>query len=92
MPRKEMATMDQRLQFIVDYLSGHYTKKALCMSYGISRPTGDKWIERFHLKGPARASASTREDLVGTPARPHRRSLRGSSRRSCCTRASDPRR
>ena len=51
MPWKEMSTMDQRLQFIVDYLSGHYTKKALCMSYGISRPTGDKWIERFHLEG-----------------------------------------
>ena len=54
MPWKEMSTMDQRLQFIVDYLSGAYTKKALCLYYGISRPTGDKWIERFRIDGPER--------------------------------------
>ena len=52
MPWKETSTMDQRLQFVVDYLSGNYTKKALCHYYGISRPTGDKWIERFGRDGP----------------------------------------
>ena len=52
MPWKETSTMDQRLQFIVDYFCGNYTKKALCHYYGISRPTGDKWIERFHRDGP----------------------------------------
>lgn len=51
MPWKETSTMDQRLQFIVDYFSGNYTKKALCHYYGISRPTGDKWIERFGRDG-----------------------------------------
>ena len=35
MPWKEMSTMDQRLLFIADYLSGDYTKKALCIYYGI---------------------------------------------------------
>lgn len=51
MPWKETSTMDQRLQFIVDYFSGGYSKKALCMHYGISRPTGDKWIDRFRRQG-----------------------------------------
>ena len=51
MPWKEMSTMDQRLLFIADYLSGDYTKKALCICYGISRPTGDKWIDRFRIDG-----------------------------------------
>ena len=52
MPWKETSTMDQRMLFIADYLSGDYTKKALCRDYGISRPTGDKWIDRFRIHGP----------------------------------------
>ena len=49
MPWKETCTMDQRMLFIVDYLS--YTKKGLCRHYGISRPTGDKWIDRYRTHG-----------------------------------------
>ena len=52
MPWKETCPMDQRIQFIADYLAGTYTKKDLCMLYGISRPTGDKWIARYHNHGP----------------------------------------
>ena len=52
MPWKETCTMDQRMLFIVDYLSGRYTKKGLCRHYGISRPTGDKWIDRYRIHGP----------------------------------------
>ena len=52
MPWKETCTMDQRMLFIVDYLSGGYTKKGLCRHYGISRPTGDKWIDRYRIHGP----------------------------------------
>ena len=53
MPWKETCPMDQRRDFINDYLSGRYTKKDLCMHYGISRPTGDKWIARFMSHGLA---------------------------------------
>ena len=53
MPWKETSTMDQRLLFIADYLGGGYTKKALCRHYGISRPTGYKWISRFRIHGLA---------------------------------------
>jgi transposase InsO family protein len=52
MPWKETCAMDQRVQFIADWLSGQYGKKALCEAYGISRPTGDKWINRYQALGP----------------------------------------
>ena len=46
MPWTEWKIMDQREQFVRDYLSGDYPKGALCAAYGISRPTGDKWLAR----------------------------------------------
>ena len=64
MPWKETSTMDQRRNFIDDYLSGCYTKKDLCMFYGISRPTGGKWIARFLSHGA--------EGLCDRSRRPHR--------------------
>jgi transposase InsO family protein len=45
--------MDQRIQFIGDWLSGAYSKSELCRTYGISRPTGDKWIKRYETGGAA---------------------------------------
>ena len=63
MPWKETSTMDQRVQFIADYLSGRYSKKALCIHYGVSRPTGDKWIERYGIHGA--------EGLCERSRRPH---------------------
>lgn len=51
MPWKETCAMDQRVQFIADWLSGEYTRSALCEAYGISRPTGYKWIKRYELLG-----------------------------------------
>ncbi len=53
MPWTEWTIMDQREQFIRDYLSGDYAKGALCAAYGISRPTGDKWLTRYHAQGVA---------------------------------------
>lgn len=51
MPWKETCAMEQRIQFTTDWLSGDYTKHALCDAYGISRPTGDKWIQRYEAVG-----------------------------------------
>ena len=51
MPWKETCVMDQRIKFIADWLSGNYYKRALCDAYGISRPTGDKWIQRYQQAG-----------------------------------------
>lgn len=52
MPWKETSVMDQRVRFIADWLSGDYSKSDLCAAYGISRPTGDKWIHRYAAQGP----------------------------------------
>ena len=51
MPWKETCAMDQRLRFVADWLSGEYSKRALCEAYGISRPTGDKWLGRYQAEG-----------------------------------------
>lgn len=52
MPWKETSAMDQRIRLIADWLSGDYTKSELCLAYGVSRPTADKWIARYAERGP----------------------------------------
>jgi transposase-like protein len=44
--------MDQKTQFIADYLRECLTRTELCALYGISRNTGYKWIERDLRLGP----------------------------------------
>lgn len=51
MPWEQTSVMDQRVQFIADWLSGDYFKIELCMAYGISRPTANKWIRRYQQGG-----------------------------------------
>lgn len=36
-----------REEFVKRVLAGEKSKSALCREYGISRPTGDKWIKRY---------------------------------------------
>lgn len=48
---KETNVMDERVSFIGDWLSGDYSKTSLCTAYGVSRPTGDKWIRRYEQEG-----------------------------------------
>lgn len=44
----EERTVEQmREDFVRRVLAQEQSKAALCREYGISRPTGDKWIERF---------------------------------------------
>lgn len=45
--------MDQKTQFIADYLRGLLSVTELCGLYGISRKTAYKWIERYIRLGPA---------------------------------------
>lgn len=51
MPWEQTSAMDQRVQFIADWLSRDYSKMELCRAYGISRPTADKWIQRYQGGG-----------------------------------------
>jgi transposase InsO family protein len=55
--------MDQRLEFISEYLRHLWSMSDLCARYGISRPTGYKWVGRYEAKGPA--------GLVDRSRRPH---------------------
>ncbi len=37
---------EQRKAFVADHASGQWGMKELCERYGVSRPTGYKWLER----------------------------------------------
>jgi len=63
MPWREASAMDQRLEFISDYLRHLWSMSDLCTRYGISRPTGYKWVGRYKAEGPA--------GLVDRSRRPH---------------------
>jgi len=45
--------MDQRTQFIADYLREVLSVTELCDLYGVSRKTAYKWIDRYLRQGPA---------------------------------------
>ena len=51
MPWKETCAMDQRRGFISAWLSREFTMAELCRRFGVSRPTGYKWISRFEEEG-----------------------------------------
>ena len=44
---KDKTVENQREEFVKRALSHEKSKSELCREYGISRPTGDKWIKRF---------------------------------------------
>ncbi|MBR4967377.1 MAG: transposase [Bacteroidaceae bacterium] len=50
---------NERKEFVQRALNKEKTKAALCREYGISRPTGDKWIRRY-LNGDTMADKSRR--------------------------------
>lgn len=47
MPWNEKSVEIMREEFVKQVLSKEKSKSELCREYGISRPTGDKWIKRF---------------------------------------------
>lgn len=51
MPWRETCSMNQRQRFIEDWLHDEWSFSALCHSYGISRKTGYKWLDRFKAGG-----------------------------------------
>jgi transposase len=63
MPWKESRILDQRLQFLSSYQKEEMSVADLCREYGISRPTGYRWINRYEETGP--------EGLVDRSRRPH---------------------
>ena len=51
MPWKASTTVDERHRFVKAFLGGAYQMSELCALYGITRPTGYKWIQRFEDGG-----------------------------------------
>jgi putative transposase len=52
MPWSETNAMEQRIQFIQDWLERTHRVSDLCALYGISRKSGYKWIHRYMHDGP----------------------------------------
>ena len=52
MPWSQTSPMDQRMQFISDFLRHCLSITDLCDLYGVSRKTGYKWIDRYLRLGP----------------------------------------
>lgn len=63
MPWSQTSPMDQRTQFIADYLREVLSVTELCDLYGISRKTAYKWIERYLRQGPAGLEERSRRPL-----------------------------
>jgi len=63
MPWKEVKPMDDKVNFIADYLNQYFSITELCERYNISRKTGYKWIDRYKKSGP--------EGLYDHSRRPH---------------------
>src|SRR5262245_1938901 len=51
MPWSKLSPMDQKTQFIADYLRHIQSITDLCFHYGISRKTAYKWIARYEQSG-----------------------------------------
>ncbi len=51
MPWKETTTMEQKVEFICEWLSENYTITELCRQFGISRPTAYRLIHRYEKSG-----------------------------------------
>ena len=75
MPWKEKELRTMREEFVKRVLAHEKSKSELCREYGISRPTGDKWIARYHSgeeledrsrapKTPAKKTSAELEELI----------------------------
>ena len=64
MPWNETDAMEQRIQFIQDWLRRTHHLSDLCALYGISRKTGYKWIDRYMQDGPDWAMARSHRAAV----------------------------
>lgn len=61
MPWTTSSPMDQKTQFIADYLRQTLSVTELCQHYGISRKTAYKWISRYHDAGISGLQARSRK-------------------------------
>jgi len=48
---KTMDVRDQRVRFVVEATSGKWSMSELCSEFGVSRPTGYLWLNRYRASG-----------------------------------------
>ena len=65
----ETNVVKQRLAFVHDLESGHWSMTELCERYGVTRPTGYKWLARHQASGGAGLTDRSRAPQTC----PHRR-------------------
>jgi putative transposase len=53
MPWMETNVVKERVAFVRDLESGHWSMTELCERYGVTRPTGYKWLARHRASGRA---------------------------------------
>lgn len=70
MPWSQTTPMDQKTQFIADYLRQILSMSELCELYGISRKTGYKIVERYVRHGPAGLEERSRRPASNPNATP----------------------
>ena len=63
MPWKRMEVRAQRVEFVVRALRGGEPLSRLCQEFGISRPTGYKWLERYRASGVEAIAERSRRPL-----------------------------
>ena len=64
MPWNETHAMEQRIQFIRDWLKKTHGVSDLCALYGVSRKSAYKWIQRYMTQGPDWAMDRSHEAAV----------------------------
>jgi transposase InsO family protein len=71
MPWKTMEVREQRVRFVVAALRRERSLSSLCQEFGISRPTGRLWLERYRAGGvEAIAERSRRPQYSPRPTAP----------------------
>ena len=71
MPWIEVNLMDQKVLFIADWLRGTASMSDLCSTYGISRKTGYKWLNRYSQEGIDGLSEASRKPHVSPQKTPY---------------------
>ena len=66
MPWSQTTPMDQKTQFIADYLRETYSFTELCTRFGVSRETGYKLIGRYLEQGPQGLEERSRRPLTSS--------------------------
>src|SRR4030095_6465752 len=69
MPWKAESVMDQRVEFVLRAREGDESLAALCRDYGISRPTGYLWLQRYYEVGSVNGLAEHSRRPLHSPQR-----------------------